>query len=139
MLKSEVIGNIGSDAIVKQINGRDYVSFSVAHQRSKEETVWISVLWYGNGGNLLQYLTSGKQVFVRGDMVVKTYTGRNNELRVSLNLNANEVQLVGNRQESQSRSAQEAVHQQPPYQAQPSTPVAPDPNRLDPQQDDLPF
>lgn len=139
MLKSEVIGNIGSDAIVKQINGRDYVSFSVAHQRSKEETVWISVLWYGNGGNLLQYLTSGKQVFVRGDMVVKTYTGRNNELRVSLNLNANEVQLVGNRQESQSRSAQEPVHQQPPYQAQPSRPVAPDPNRLDPQQDDLPF
>lgn len=108
MLKSEAIGNIGSDAIVKQINGRDYVSFSVAHQRSKDETIWISVLWYGNGGNLLQYLTAGKQVFVRGDLSVKTYTDRNGDIRVSTNINANEVQLVGNR--SQSQQAQPLPH-----------------------------
>ena len=32
MLIAEIIGNLGYDAVVKQINGKDYVSFDVAHE-----------------------------------------------------------------------------------------------------------
>ncbi|EJW89462.1 single-strand binding family protein, partial [gut metagenome] len=54
MLKVTVIGNLGADAAVRNINGNDYVCFNLAHEeRVKEEkvTIWISVIWYGNGGN----------------------------------------------------------------------------------------
>ena len=96
MLTAEVIGNLGRDAQTKQISDRSYVSFDVAHeQRNGEnrETVWVSVLWYGNGGNLVQYLKRGAKVFVRGRLVPSIYTGRDGEARLSLSLMATEVHM----------------------------------------------
>ena len=89
MLTAEVIGNLGRNAQTKQISDRSYVSFDVAHeQRNGEnrETVWVSVLWYGNGGNLLQHLRKGAKVFVRGRLVPGIYTGRDGVARLSLSL-----------------------------------------------------
>lgn len=96
MLTAEVIGNLGRDAQTKQISDRSYVSFDVAHeQRNGEnrETVWVSVLWYGNGGNLVQYLKRGAKVFVRGRLVPGIYTGRDGVARLSLSLMATEVHM----------------------------------------------
>lgn len=64
MFQCEVIGNIGNDAEIKDFSGKKYVSFNVAHSERKkdaqgvvtESTVWVSVLWYGDGGGLTQYL-----------------------------------------------------------------------------------
>lgn len=96
MLTAEVIGNLGRNAQTKQISDRSYVSFDVAHeQRNGEnrETVWVSVLWYGNGGNLLQHLRKGAKVFVRGRLVPGIYTGRDGVARLSLSLMATEVHM----------------------------------------------
>lgn len=96
MLTAEIIGNLGRDAQTRQIREKNYVSFDVAHeQRNGEssETVWVSVLWYGNGGNLLQHLRKGAKVFVRGRLVPGIYTGRDGVARLSLSLMATEVQM----------------------------------------------
>lgn len=69
MLQCEVIGNLGSDAEIKEFSGKKYVSFSVAHSEvSKDQqgnrvgqTTWVSVLWYGDGGGLFQYLKKGNK------------------------------------------------------------------------------
>lgn len=74
MLVAEVIGNLGSDALIKDFSGRKYVSMSVAHSvfskdqngNRQESTVWVSVLWYGEGGGIFPYLKKGSKVFVRG-------------------------------------------------------------------------
>lgn len=103
MFVSEIIGNIGADAEIKDFGGKEYVSFSVAHSEygkdqqgnRTEQTVWISVLWYGNGGGLLQYLKKGTKVFVRGRQRVKLYADKNGNAQVAINLNANEVVLCG--------------------------------------------
>lgn len=142
MLKAEIIGNLGNDAFIKKIESREYVSMSVAHRNRKNETVWCSVLWYGNGGNLLGYLKTGTKVFVRGDLVVKKYTDRNNQVQVSININAAEVQLCGsngNRVEPEDAAhpAQGNQTARPPMAEVPSAPY--DPNSLNPQADDLPF
>mgnify|MGYP002087708599 CR=1 FL=1 len=55
MLTLEIIGNIGSDAIIKDINGQKYISFSVANTDTyttntgerKEITTWVSCLKKG--------------------------------------------------------------------------------------------
>ena len=96
MLTAEIIGNLGRDALTRQIREKNYVSFDVAHeQRNGEnsETVWVSVLWYGNGGNLLQHLRKGAKVFVRGRLVPGIYTGRDGVARLSLSLMATEVHM----------------------------------------------
>lgn len=103
MLKVEVIGNLGSDAEIKIFNERKYVSFSVAHSERRidangipiEKTTWISVLKNGDGGNFLQYLKKGTKVFVRGTLTPKIYNDQRGVSIISLNVNADEIQLCG--------------------------------------------
>lgn len=131
MLQCEVIGNIGSDAEIKEFSGKKYVSFNVAHSEKRkdangttvESTTWVSVLWYGDGGGLTQYLKRGCKVFVRGRLSVKSYQDKNGKTQVAVNVNANEVNLCGLKGEQPSGANPVAQH--------PSTPA--------PQDDDLPF
>lgn len=127
MLQLEVIGNLGSDAEIKEFSGKKYVSMNVAHSERRkdgsENTVWVSVLWYGEGGGLFQYLKRGCKVFLRGRLVPKAYADKQNQPQCSLNMYANEVTLCGSKQEATQRNDN-------PTTAMP-TPQSPD--------DDLPF
>lgn len=106
MLQLEIIGNLGNDAEIKEFSGKKYVSMNVAHSEKKkdgsENTVWVSVLWYGDGGNLTQYLKKGCKVFVRGRLSLKTYQDKHGNNQIAVNVNANEVTLCGLKGESQS-------------------------------------
>lgn len=134
MFQCEVIGNIGNDAEIKEFGGRKYVSFNVAHSERKkdaqgvvtESTVWMSVLWYGDGGGLTQYLKKGCKVFVRGRLSLKTYQDKHGNTQIAVNVNANEVTLCGLKGESQPTGATTQA-----AQAQPQA--------SDNMEDDLPF
>lgn len=134
MLVSEIIGNLGSDAEIKEFNNKKYVSFSVAHSEygkdaqgnRTEQTVWVSVLWYGDGGGLLQYLKKGNKVFVRGRQRVKLYADKNNNAQVAININANEVILCGSKSESNGQNGG-------------NIPMPPTSPQVDDTPDDLPF
>lgn len=131
MLQCEVIGNIGNDAEIKDFSGKKYVSFNVAHSEKRkdangttvEHTTWVSVLWYGDGGALTQYLKRGCKVFVRGRLSVKSYQDRNGNTQVAVNVNASEVNLCGLKGE----------------QAAGASPAAQQPSASTQQNDDLPF
>ena len=119
MLKLEIIGNIGSDAEVKEFGGKKYVSFSVAcTEYSKDQkgnkteyTTWVSILWYGDGGGLLTCLKRGSKVFVRGNLKVKMYTDRNGNQQAAINVSASEVQLCGVKGETSTQQAGVQVQQ----------------------------
>lgn len=121
MFQCEVIGNIGNDAEIKDFSGKKYVSFNVAHSERKkdaqgvvtESTVWVSVLWYGDGGGLTQYLKKGCKVFVRGRLSLKTYQDKHGNTQIAVNVNANEVTLCGLKGESQQAGATAAQATQP--------------------------
>lgn len=108
MLQCEVIGNLGSDAEIKEFNGNKYVSMNIAHSEyskdtngnKAEQTIWVSALWYGDGGALLQYLKKGAKVFIRGRQRVKLYADKNGNAQFAINVNVNEVQLCGIKTES---------------------------------------
>lgn len=103
MLTIEVIGNLGNDAEIKNINGKEVVSFNVAHSEKyngQENTTWVSVLWYGNGGNLVQYLKKGAKVFVRGRLSVNIYQTRDGRWNAGVNLTATEINLCGGKNDN---------------------------------------
>lgn len=66
MLVLEAIGNLGADAIIKDLNGQKYIAFSVAHTESykdsqgqrHERTTWVSCLKYGESP-VINYLKKG--------------------------------------------------------------------------------
>lgn len=145
MLQIEVIGNLGRDAEVKEFSGRKYVCFSVAHTENvrprtpseppTQRTVWLSVYWYGEGGNTFPYLKRGAKVFVRGGMRNNLYTDRTGQTRVDINVNAREVYLCGSPAQPAAATGQPA----PAAQTQPAAPAPqPAPAPIG-GEDDLPF
>ena len=120
MLQIEVIGNIGADAEIKEFGGKKYVSFNVAHSERRkdangttvESTTWVSVLSFGDGGGLTQYLKRCAKVFVRGRMSVKQYQDKNNHWQVVVNCNASEVQLCGIKVDDNAQQQATANQQQ---------------------------
>lgn len=107
MLQLEIIGNIGKDAELRNINGRECVSFNVAHSEKyngKENTQWVSVLMNGNGGQLLQYLKKGTKVFVRGHLSVNQWQNNTGQWNIGMNVSASEVHLCGIRTENTNQA-----------------------------------
>lgn len=110
MLKCEFVGHIGSDAEIKEFNGKRFISFNVAtSERYKDaqgqtvtRTTWVSCLKPGEGA-VVNYLKKGTQVFCRGDLTAKPYTGRNG-IEAGLNCRITELELLGSRQDTQQET-----------------------------------
>ncbi len=117
MLKVEIIGNIGNDAVVKDFNGKKFIAFNVAHsERYKdaqgntvEKTTWISVLKPGES-NVVQYLKKGTGVYVSGDLSVKAYIDSQHQTQVGVNCLARELQLLPGKRD-QNQQAQHGTEQ----------------------------
>jgi single-strand DNA-binding protein len=104
-----LIGNLGRDAEAKFTpSGVSVTKFSVATKRSwkdqqtnewKEETNWTNVvLWRQE--NLAQYLTKGKQVYVEGRLLNRSYDDKDGKKVYTTEVVADEVILLGGRGES---------------------------------------
>lgn len=106
MLQITVIGNIGSNAELRNENGNEFVTFKVAHNDrwtdaqgvQHDKTVWVSCVMNGRADNLIKYLTKGTQVFVCGDGEVRTYHSQAARALVAgINLRVRSIQLIGGR------------------------------------------
>lgn len=106
MLKAEIIGNLGADAVKNQGNDGTYVSFRVAHSTTytnkstgevTKNTTWVSCTLNGDGGNLLPYLKSGEKVYCRGNLTSRIFVGHDGQKHAGLNLSVQEIELVGSR------------------------------------------
>lgn len=104
MLTFSVIGNLGADAQVKNINGRNCVTFDVAHSDSwtdesgvqHNELTWVSCIMNGDGGKLLPFLTKGRKVFVQGDGRVRVYSSAvQRRMCAGANLSVRQIELIG--------------------------------------------
>lgn len=144
MLVLELIGNLGNDAVAKTINDKSYISFDVAHSNGKDKpSTWVQVLVSEYlGKRIMGYLKKGASVFIRGNLSVSTYESKKGEMKVSLSVFANELQLVrtveGNLiagAKSIAQSSRPESGAMPPHQ---TTPLVPQ-GSLEPNDEDLPF
>lgn len=142
MLVLEVAGNLGADAIIKDLNGQKYIAFSVAHTESykdvqgqrRERTTWVSCLKYGESP-VINYLRKGTRVIVRGDLSTKVYEAGGN-MQAGINCRVRELYLMGGNRPDQGEANQPAATTtaaSPTYAPQP--PAYQQPN----EEDDLPF
>lgn len=102
----QIVGNLGADAVVKNENGKQFVSFKVADSQRwtdangeiHETTLWIGCALSGDGGNLLQYLRKGTMVFVEGRMKTRIYSSEKARAMVAgVDLQVRHVELLGGR------------------------------------------
>jgi single-strand DNA-binding protein len=113
--KISLVGNLGRDPETRYTpNGRMNVQFTMAVTRRRtdatgnlqESTNWFRVTGWGRLAETLDKLTQqgalvkGKQVFVIGTFEAREYQDQNSQTRTSLDVNADEVQLLGSRGDS---------------------------------------
>lgn len=106
MQKLQIIGNLGSDAVVKDINGKKAINFSVAVSESYknkegvkvEKTDWYNCSrWVDAGGSaeVAKYLTKGTKVFAEGKLSAQTYVTKENKTGIDLRLSVSFLELIG--------------------------------------------
>lgn len=127
MIKVEIIGNLGADAMLQEKNGNRFVAFRVANTdkwvdkstgQVIESTQWVSCTLNGDGGALLPYLKRGTKVFVRGNAQFVVFSSaKTRQMEVGVNLFVREIELCGGAKENQQEPQQPA--QTPGPSAQP--------------------
>ncbi len=110
--KITLVGNLGRDPETRYTpNGRMNVQFTMAVSRRRndasgnlqESTNWFRVTGWGRLAETLDkltqqgYLGKGKQVFVSGTFEAREYQGNDGQTRTSLDVNADEVLMLGSR------------------------------------------
>jgi len=107
MLKMQIIGNLGRDCVVNNVNGKSVINFTVAHTErfrdaqgnNQEKTTWVDCAWWTDRTAISQYLTKGKQVYAEGNPEVRSFTRTDGTNGAVLSLRIREVQLLGGRGE----------------------------------------
>lgn len=80
MLLVSLIGHLGADAVCQSANGKEFVSFRVAHTEKftdvsghvSEQTTWVDCIMNGRP-KVLQYLRKGTQVYCSGSASLRVY------------------------------------------------------------------
>lgn len=146
MIKLQIIGNLGKDCIVKEINGKNVINFSVAHSErfkdaqgnQKERTTWVECAYWTDRTAVSQYLTKGKTVYAEGYPEADAYTNKEGQAAATLRMRVSNIQLLGGTSEGQGSNQSNVTYagnaNQPVASSQPKPSVA-----SAPVDDDLPF
>jgi single-strand DNA-binding protein len=103
MIKLQVIGHLGRDAVVKEVGDTKVINFSVAHTESfknksgekTERTVWVECAKWGDNTAVAAYLLKGTQVFAEGTPEVRTFEKNDGGTGASLVLRVIGLSLLG--------------------------------------------
>lgn len=103
MLQTTCIGHLGSNAEVKNENGKKFTVFRIANtdkwtdaaEQTHEITTWVDCIINGEP-NVLKYLKKGQQVFVTGSCKLRVYSSAKDKcMKAGLTINVRQVELLG--------------------------------------------
>lgn len=114
MVELTIIGHIGQDAVVRTVNGKSFISFSVASSETfknqsgevTEKTTWVNFTRTHNPeSKLVEFLKKGTLVYVRGSMSLSIYTDSSNKTFANINSYAKDIRLLGVSKKEEKTSA----------------------------------
>lgn len=105
MLQFQVIGALGADAAFSSSNGREFLTFNVAHNDSytdsqgvkHDNVVWVSCIWHvSKDSAVVRWLKKGRLVYVSGRGSVRCYSSpKLRSFVAGCNLVVERLELVG--------------------------------------------
>lgn len=146
MIKIQIIGNIGQNARVTDVNGRRSINFSVAHNKKYkdsegvevETTLWLNCSYWKNADQsteIAKYLVPGTKVFVEGIPDVRLYKNKEGQASVSMNCMVTQIELLSAKKDSEQSAGNDGDEQETRRMIKPNHTDAP----AGPDGDDLPF
>lgn len=100
MISLSIIGNLGKDAEVKEVNGKKVINFSVCHTEKRKDgtskSTWVECGKWGETTAVAPYLLKGTKVYVEGIPDLNLYKKNDGEPGGSIRLMVNKIELLGN-------------------------------------------
>lgn len=114
MIKTQVIGHLGKDAVVNNVGGKTVINFSVAHTEKfkdangglKEKTTWVDCSNWTDKTAIAPYLKKGTQVYVEGTPDSRAYLNQDNKPASSITLRVSSIQLLGSPEKNEVSNAE---------------------------------
>ena len=134
--KAILIGNLGKDPELRYTPS----GFSIATTerwtgqdgQKNESTTWHNIVAWGKQAEVIkEYLSKGRQIYVEGRIVNRSYDDKDGNKRYISEIVVQSFQFIGNRGESGGGSSD--------YQPAPPVDGVPDQPMPDDNDDDLPF
>lgn len=108
MLLGTLIGNLGSNAEIKAVDGREFVTFRVAHNETSkaadgtrvEHVQWVDCTMSCDSGRpaILPYLVAGTSVFIVGSLSSRVYSSAKDRCwKAGLTVRVQRIELLGGR------------------------------------------
>jgi single-strand DNA-binding protein len=114
--KITIVGYLGRDPELRYTpQGTAVCNMSIATTEKRrdasgeteEHTIWFRVTAWGRQAELAaEYLAKGRQVYVEGRLRREEYTDRGGIQRTSLEVNASDIQFLGQRADTQERDVE---------------------------------
>lgn len=106
MLQATIIGNLGANAEIKSTDGREFVTFRIAHNDSfqradgtkSEQSIWVDCTMSCANGRpaVLPYLTRGTAVCVVGNVSLRVYSSEKDRcMKAGLTIHVQKLELIG--------------------------------------------
>jgi single-strand DNA-binding protein len=118
MLKAQVLGHLGNDCQVSNVNGVTVINFNCCHTekyKNKEgvvvsKSVWVNCSYFTEKTAIAQYLKKGTQIYAEGTPSVDIYKNKDNQSIPQLRLRVNMVQLLGSSNRQDNPQPQQPVN-----------------------------
>ena len=102
VLEMTVVGNIGNDCTISNVQGKNCINFNVAHGESYkdangvkvEKSTWISCAYWVENTAISPYLKKGTLVYVKGKPEATAYQDKQGKWVAQLRLRVFEVRLL---------------------------------------------
>ena len=119
-----LVGNLGADPETRyRPNGDAVCNIRVATSETwkdkatgerKEATEWHRVSFYGKLAEIAgQYLRKGSQVYIEGSLRTRKWQDKDGKDQYTTEIRANEMTMLGSRQDGDSAPRQQSAPQQP--------------------------
>lgn len=107
------IGRLGKDPEARYLaSGDQVVNFSIAvgwKGKDKDGVDWVNIVAFGKLAEICaKYLTKGSQVFISGKFKTDKYQDKDGNDRCSTKITAENMQMLGGRQDSEAPRQQES-------------------------------
>ena len=149
MIKLQIVGNLGKDCIVNEVNGKKVINFSVAHTErykdaqgnQQERTTWVECAYWTDRTAVADYLKRGKMVYAEGAPSADPYMNKEGQAAATLRMRVLNIQLLGGGDGNAAGSNQGNVsnvgyNNNPTVRTEHSAPSMASSSSMD---DDLPF
>ena len=118
MLRAQVIGNLGRDVVLREVNGKFAMNFAVAHNDRlidgdgvvTDRTTWVNCTrWSTRKPEVARYLKKGTLVHIAGTPEVKIYRDKTGVNKVDFRLKVESLELLssGTGKKEDEKSAEE--------------------------------